>query len=622
MMFGTYKILVPDLTKYKNKTISTLTKTGNASRRSKEPTISLVQNKKIKRPRVELNIDPNYLKNIKNQKQIINELEGEIKRDRDMIEKIKETKIIKKEEYIKHTTDGNVLFLSQWVGITKPTDKKSDGPYLCLVFDEFFDIIDKKITHNDYKKNTENIEFIQETLQHGQLFVEKKVKAGHTAFIDDFIMLVIYPMLKEHNKNIDKLYLRLFAIEIGDELQKMADGIEPEVNKKTVVKCLLHFKHGTIKDQLFKLDPELKNLFEDYINIESTGYNFVTRMYEAKSKVLQEHIKKNGAKFASTYSHKFIDSKLKEHKERLGEIEEEPVKIETASSSKEQPVYSTVRYDDEPTPYIIKEMNSSIEEINEIKEIEKLIYNESFKKYYDTHYDSKTKGGATSDKYKSSHSTYFQMLYNAQILNWLFIKENIPKLIIYKHIKKPTETDYEVAISQFKHQKTFYVGHNVGGLGASQNNYESNKFIHIMSIVRVACEKKNDLHKFLNSKLKEQNKVIDDKRTKDKEEYDKKVEEHKIKMQDPDFKKKYEEKQKKIIHEESLMFDTPKSKSISKELDLMNYKTVDTPKPKSTFKERLRQIYKNNADVGKEHTKYIEEYKQRKEQKKQSTYTI
>lgn len=92
MNYNQYKVLVPELTKFKNKQINSLTKTNNPSKRNKVPTISLVPSAAVQRPKVELNINLKQLKNAKNANKIISGLETEIKKDKNMIEKIKKIK--------------------------------------------------------------------------------------------------------------------------------------------------------------------------------------------------------------------------------------------------------------------------------------------------------------------------------------------------------------------------------------------------------------------------------------------------------------------------------------------------------------------------------------------------
>lgn len=92
MNYNQYKVVVPEKTKFKNKQINSLTKTNNPSKRNKVPTISLIPSATVQRPKVELNINLKQLKNVKNANKIINELETEIKKDKEMIEKIKNVK--------------------------------------------------------------------------------------------------------------------------------------------------------------------------------------------------------------------------------------------------------------------------------------------------------------------------------------------------------------------------------------------------------------------------------------------------------------------------------------------------------------------------------------------------
>ena len=84
-----------------------------------------------------------------------------------------------------------VNLFSDWLNITKPTDK-AEGLYYWLLYDEFFNIVDNYITYDDYKECCKDIE-TERTFDYALNFIEKKVRAGHSAFISDFITLVIYP---------------------------------------------------------------------------------------------------------------------------------------------------------------------------------------------------------------------------------------------------------------------------------------------------------------------------------------------------------------------------------------------------------------------------------------------
>ena len=182
-----------------------------------------------------------------------------------------------------------VNLFSNWLNITKTTDE-SEGLFYCLLYDEFFNIVDNYITYDAYKECCKDIE-TERTFDYALKFVEKKVKAGHTAFITDFITLVIYPSLLKNNKDIDKFYIRLKAIELGQDIQKLTQGVEPELDKKSIVRCLLHFKQGNFKKKLFLFDKELSHIFEDLNYVVSTGDSFVIPCYKPKSNILKIFLK-------------------------------------------------------------------------------------------------------------------------------------------------------------------------------------------------------------------------------------------------------------------------------------------------------------------------------------------
>ena len=178
-----------------------------------------------------------------------------------------------------------VNLFSDWLNITKPTDK-AEGLYYWLLYDEFFNIVDHYITYDDYKECCKDIE-TERTFDYALKFVEKKVKAGHSAFMTDFITLVIYPSLLKNNKDIDKFYIRLKAIELGQDIQKIKEGVEPELDKRAIVRCLLHFKQGNFKRKLFAFDKELSNIFEDLNYVVINGDEFAVPHYKPKSKILK-----------------------------------------------------------------------------------------------------------------------------------------------------------------------------------------------------------------------------------------------------------------------------------------------------------------------------------------------
>lgn len=178
-----------------------------------------------------------------------------------------------------------VNLFSDRLNITKPTDE-AEGLYYRLLYDEFFNIVDNYITYDDYKECCKDIE-TERTFDYALKFVEKKIKAGHTAFITDFITLVIYPSLLKNNKDINKFYIRLKAIELGQDIQKIKEGVEPELDKKSIVRCLLHFKQGNFKRKLFAFDKELSNIFEDLNYVVINGDEFAVPHYKPKSKILK-----------------------------------------------------------------------------------------------------------------------------------------------------------------------------------------------------------------------------------------------------------------------------------------------------------------------------------------------
>ena len=178
-----------------------------------------------------------------------------------------------------------VNLFSNWLNITKPTDE-DEGLYYRLLYDEFFNIVDDYILYDDYKECSKDIE-TERTFDYALKFVEKKIKAGHTAFITDFITLVIYPSLLKNNKDIDKFYIRLKAIELGQDIQKLTQGVEPEIDKKVIVRCLLHFKQGNFKRKLFAFDKELSYVFEDLNYVVLNGDEFAVPNYKPKSQILK-----------------------------------------------------------------------------------------------------------------------------------------------------------------------------------------------------------------------------------------------------------------------------------------------------------------------------------------------
>ena len=139
-----------------------------------------------------------------------------------------------------------VNLFSNWLNITKPTDE-DEGLYYRLLYDEFFNIVDDYILYDDYKECSKDIE-TERTFDYALKFVEKKIKAGHTAFITDFITLVIYPSLLKNNKDIDKFYIRLKAIELGQDIQKLTKelGIKFVVVESDSTKCNKKERHNEL----------------------------------------------------------------------------------------------------------------------------------------------------------------------------------------------------------------------------------------------------------------------------------------------------------------------------------------------------------------------------------------
>lgn len=183
-----------------------------------------------------------------------------------------------------------VNLFSNWLNITKPTDEE-EGLYYRLLYDEFFNIVDNYILYDDYKECCKDIE-TELTFDYALKFVEKKVKAGHSAFITDLITLVIYPSLLKNNKDIDKFYIRLKSIELGQDIQKInKEGVEPEIDKKVICRCLLHFKQGNFKKKLFAFDKELSNIFEDLNYVVINGDEFAVPHYKPKSDILKCFVK-------------------------------------------------------------------------------------------------------------------------------------------------------------------------------------------------------------------------------------------------------------------------------------------------------------------------------------------
>ena len=176
-------------------------------------------------------------------------------------------------------------YLSDYLEITTPA-KKEDGILHSLVYNEMFDRIDKHFETNKTKDDIIK-------LNHGDIYeylrdwLDKKENAGHSAFTDDFISLVVYPYLKKLNKDENQLLVRLAAIELVVELQTVFKrAIEPPINKKSVVRALINHKHGTILNLLYKLDPEIKHLWGDLVMITSQGDEFQGPGYKPTSKVL------------------------------------------------------------------------------------------------------------------------------------------------------------------------------------------------------------------------------------------------------------------------------------------------------------------------------------------------
>lgn len=184
--------------------------------------------------------------------------------------------------------DNDILYLSGWLEITQPTDPKK-GKLYKLIYDEMFDIMDKHI----YKKTIyDKIDDIDIGNIHDYLdtWLSKKENNDKSAYIDDFIALVIYPYLKKLNPKFNQFILRLYSIDIAVEYQTVFKrAIEPIINKKAVVHSLINQKHGSIKPELFKLDNELHNLWEDLINVtHGTGDKFQNPNYKPKSQILNK----------------------------------------------------------------------------------------------------------------------------------------------------------------------------------------------------------------------------------------------------------------------------------------------------------------------------------------------
>jgi hypothetical protein len=70
--------------------------------------------------------------------------------------------------------------------------------------------------------------------------------------------------------------------------------IEPEINKKTIFHVMTAHKHGTVFNELYKLDDELENIIHDYQNTDQViGNKFVIESYKPRSKILKDYIKNN-----------------------------------------------------------------------------------------------------------------------------------------------------------------------------------------------------------------------------------------------------------------------------------------------------------------------------------------
>ena len=109
-------------------------------------------------------------------------------------------------------------------------------------------------------------------------WINSKINNDYTAEYTDFVHKLIFPIIKKENANIDDLHLMLFAHEIANDSYFMK-GIEPKpINKFRVVQTFFNHKQPKVKNKLYNLIPEIRELYEEYSK-EVQGVNKIPKFF-------------------------------------------------------------------------------------------------------------------------------------------------------------------------------------------------------------------------------------------------------------------------------------------------------------------------------------------------------